>query len=177
MDLKSALNLLLRISIISTVSTLLSKGNINNSDFLINIIVTTIGWAYIIILYQKNEKTIKKLDKKIGYPVTVGIIGPLIILLIRILVDPVCFLTYNKFMLTLFTIFGFTIFNVFFKNRILKLELDDNLKEIIETIIKPAIIITTNECYTGLNIDTISKVISVITGFMTHLFIKKTLDL
>lgn len=177
MDLISTLNLFLRISIISTVSTLLNKGNINSIDFIINNIITTIGWLFIITLHSKNKKLIDKIDKKIGYPVTTGIVGPIIILIIRIIVDPICFLKYDKIILTFYTILGFTIFNVFFRNRILYLKIDKNLKEIIETIIKPAIIVTTNECYTGLNTDSFFKVISVITGFMTHLFIKKTLNL
>ena len=177
MDLKSGLKLLLRISIISSVSGLLSKRDINSPDFLINILVTTIGWGFIITLYEKNKENIKKLDKKIGYQVSVGIFGPLVLLLVRILIDPICFLTYDKFILTMFTILGFTIFNVFFRNRILDLKINDNFKEIIQTIIKPAIIITTHECYTGFDINTIYKILSVVTGFLTHLFIIKKLDL
>lgn len=170
------LNIFLKISIISSISTFLNNGELNSLSFLFDIISTSIGFLYVSSFNKKFEKQIKYLDNKIGYNVISDISGPFIILGIKLLFNSNG-ITMNKILPTLYTTIGFTVYNVLVKEKILQLDnFSEDLKSITETMIKPLIMLSVSDSLQGdypFDVDSLRKFSFTITGFVSHFLIVK----
>jgi hypothetical protein len=167
--LKVALN----VSIIIFVSGILGNKNINSSKFLNDYFITVSGFVAATFVSKVFADYIKKVDEKIGYKITGDIVGPIVIFGVKALFQPNS--VNNKFYESLLlTIAGFTIFNIFIKEKIKSLKLDENVKNVLSTIAKPFLKAGVADIYKGENMFDLSNLknnLYTVFGFLSaHIF-------
>jgi len=176
MKLINNLNILLKITVITFITTFLKNENLKSNDIYYNIISTSLGFIIANYVNNKLQKKIKEINNKIGYNILEDISTPIIIFLVKILLEREN-MSLKKFLPTLYTIIGFTTYNILVKEKIFKLDnFSEDLKKLTENIFKPLVMLSVNNTLSGKNIlevDNIRNILYIVISFVSHFLLSK----
>jgi hypothetical protein len=172
-QIKPVRNTVLKVGTMLLVSTYLSGGKMDMK----NMQNTLIGFAISNIVGQLLKEQIVKMDEKIGYQVMGDVVGVTVMSVVTAMLKG------NKInrafvMKTGFTIAGFTLYNIFGKERVNKLPYSNIVLDVIHDALKPTTMIMASTLFAGGNPvepQNLRKILFTVMGFLSYTIALKPL--
>jgi len=170
------LKIALKFSIVVLLSSFLAGKNINDTKLQVDLIYTICAFIISDYATQKLQKEINKIDEKIGKKVAGDIVGPTIMFLSKALLSR-SKIDQQYMLKILFVVIGFGCYNVFVAEKLNKVKMDQDVKDVIVDVVKPFIMLMVSGYLQSgknpLNADTIRNALFTANGFVANTIVVK----
>ena len=126
----------MKLTIVTYLSSFLANKSVDTTD----LVYTIIAFLVADFVTKQMKTQINQIDRQFGQTIGADIVGPITMFMTKALLSGQT-ISQRYIMNTMFVVLGFTVYNIFIKTRLDKSFLHTDLKDILDSIMKPFVML------------------------------------